>query len=143
MDPGRITVSRDTTHICMAGILQNVSSRLHVCRDRYYLAIHHDGDLSPSIFFSLLSMKEYTKVVILDEKGFNTHHFPWSRGDVVVDPSTEPTSELDQLYFQSVMERERGVTLFCLWNNDIWEHLQELLPFLKAAYPNVIISVGS
>jgi hypothetical protein len=140
--PEPITIQRDTTHICMAGILQNVSSRLHVCRDRYYLAIHHDGVLSPTIFFALLSLKEYTKVILLDELGYNTHHFPWCRGDVVVNPSVETTIEKDQVDFQSILERDRGVSLFCPWNNDIWDHLREVLPFLKKAYPNVYITLG-
>ena len=134
-------VTRDTTHICMAGILEQVTSRLHVCRDRYYLAIHHDGDLSASIFFSLLSLKEYTKAVVLTD-GYKTLHYPWSRKDVV-DAIEEPTIEKDQDYFQRVMPRERGVTLFCPWNNSIWEHLQKLLPLFQRAYPNVDITIGS
>jgi hypothetical protein len=131
---------KDITHICMAGILQHVSSRLHLCRDRYYLAIHHDGDLCPTIFFSLLSMKEYTKVVLLD-KVYKTQHYPWSRGDVAVNASVEETNERDRDYFQSV-PRDRGVTLFCPWNNAVWEHLLALMPLLRQSYPHVEITVS-
>ena len=135
-------VSRDTIHICIAGILQHVHVRLHICRDRYYLAIHHDGDLSPTIFFSLLSLKEYTKVVLLDESGYKTHHYPWSRGDVVVNASIEETNERDQVYFQETMNRIRGVTLFCPWNNSVWDHLHALVPLLRQSYPHIKITIG-
>jgi hypothetical protein len=135
-------VTRDSVHICIAGILQHVHTRVHICRDRYYLAIHHDGDLCPTIFFSILSMKEYTKVILLD-KVYKTQHYPWSRGDVAVNASVEETNDNDRNYFQSIMERDRGVTLFCPWNNAVWDHLQALVPLLRKSYSNVDITLGS